>query len=114
MFLDQRTTHMPQTVNINAPLAGTYVAGQTAGIRPYGNAAGNIFQYESVGIQKVEWIEIHATSKLNRKISLTAQYYVIDAHNNGEWAPNTMPSDPYNRNADWGRAYWAGDWARNF
>jgi hypothetical protein len=103
MYLDQRTNHMPQSVNINAPLPGTYQAGQP--VYPYGQATGNIFEWESGGIQKVKWLEIHVNSKVNQRISLSAQYEWIDAHNNGAW-DNTTPSNPYNFNQDWGRASW--------
>jgi hypothetical protein len=106
MYLDQHTTHMPQTINMNAPLPGTYVAGQMAGIRPYGDPAGNIFQYESGGVQEVKWLEVHVTSKLNPRFSLSAQYLLIDAHNDGGW-DNVTPSNPYNPSADWGPASWA-------
>ncbi|HEU4871187.1 MAG TPA: TonB-dependent receptor [Pyrinomonadaceae bacterium] len=37
-------------VNINAPLGGTYIPGQpNSGVRPFGNEAGNIFEYQSTG-----------------------------------------------------------------
>jgi hypothetical protein len=99
-YLDQFTTHMPQTLNINAPLPESR-------IRPYGDAAGNIFQFESGGIQKVKWLEVHVTNRLNRKVSLSAQYLLVHAHNNGGW-DNATPSNPYNVEADWGRAPWTG------
>jgi hypothetical protein len=103
MYLDQRTNHMPQSVNINAPLPGTYQTGQP--VYTYGETAGNIFEWESGGIQKVKWLEIHVNSKVNQRISLSAQYEWVDAHNNGAW-DNTTPSNPYNFNQDWGRASW--------
>ena len=105
MYLDQRTNHMPQTVNTNAPLPGTYAAG--APVYPYGQAAGNIFQFESGGIQKVKWLEAHLNTKISSRVSLNAQYTLIDAHNNGGW-DNATPSNPYNFQADWGPASWAG------
>ena len=37
-------------VNINAPLGGTFIPGQPIrGVRPFGNEAGNIFEYQSTG-----------------------------------------------------------------
>ena len=37
-------------MNINAPLGGTYIPGQpNSGVRPFGNEAGNIFEYQSTG-----------------------------------------------------------------
>ena len=61
----------------------------------------DIFEWESGGIQKVKWLEIHVNSKVNQRISLSAQYEWVDAHNNGGW-DNTTPSNPYNFNQDWG------------
>jgi hypothetical protein len=106
MYLDQRNNHMPQTLNINAPLPGTFVPGQGGGVRPYGDAAGNLFEYESGGIQKVKWLEVHVNTKLNQWLSLNTQYLVISAHNNGGW-DNATPSNPYKFDADWGAASWA-------
>jgi len=97
IYRDQRTTHMLQTVNINTPLPD--------GVRPYGNAAGNIFQYESGGNQKVKWVFLQAINKPNPKISLTTQYTYMSAHNEGD-DDNGTPSNPYNFQQDWGRAGW--------
>ncbi|HEY2382768.1 MAG TPA: carboxypeptidase regulatory-like domain-containing protein [Terriglobia bacterium] len=103
-YRDQRTTHILQTVDINAPLA-------FGGVRPYGDAAGNIFQFESGGIQKVKWITLQLNSKFNEKISLTTQYTFMHGFNtdaytdSGQWS-SAIPSNPYNLNQDWGRAGW--------
>ena len=106
-YNDQRTTHLPQTVNINAPLPGTYATGQP--VYPYGQAAGNIFQYESGGIQKAQWLEVHVNSKINQKISITANYSLMNAHNDWDWNnQGSTPSNPYNFGQDWGRASWNG------
>jgi hypothetical protein len=107
MYLDQHTTHIPKAVNVNTPLAKTDVNGQPGGIRPYGDAAGNLFQYQSVGIQEMKWLEIHVSSKVRRNMSLSAQYFLIDAHNDGGW-DNLTPSNPYDFNADWSQASWTG------
>jgi hypothetical protein len=103
IYRDQRTTHIPQTVNVNTPLPG--------GPRPYGDAAGNIFQFESGGIQKVKWLTVQVNSKVNQRISLTSQYTLMGAHNHdgytdgGQW-DGAYVSNPYNLNQDWGRAGW--------
>src|SRR5437763_1039828 len=45
-----RTLHSLRSVNINAPLAGTFnPALPTSGVRPLGQSAGNILQYQSNG-----------------------------------------------------------------
>ena len=111
IYRNQRTTHLLQTVNVNAPLPD--------GVRPYGDAAGNIFQFESGAIEKVNWITLQLNNKLNQKFSLSLQYSLMDAHNhsgytdNGRW-DSSMPSNPYNLNADWGRAGWVTKHNVNF
>jgi hypothetical protein len=104
IYRDQRTTHVLQTVNINAPLPG--------GVRPFGDAAGNIFQFQSGAIQKAKWLTAQVNSKLNPRVSLTLQYTFMDAHNHGGYTDSgrwelATPSNPYNLNADWARAGWA-------
>ncbi len=49
-YIHSRTKHQQRFVNINAPLGGTFIPGQpNSGERPLGNAAGNIFEYQSTG-----------------------------------------------------------------
>ena len=49
-YTNTRALHLDQTVPINTPLPGTYIPGQpNSGVRPYGLAAGNLFEYESGG-----------------------------------------------------------------
>lgn len=49
-YIHSRTKHQQRLVNINAPLGGTFIPGQpNSGERPLGNAAGNIFEYQSNG-----------------------------------------------------------------
>lgn len=111
IYRDQRTTHILETVDVNAPLPGTYVPGQGGGVRPFGDAAGNIFQFESGGIQKVKWLTLQLNNKFNEKISLTTQYIFMHGFNtdaytdSGQWS-SAIPSNSYNINQDWGRAGW--------
>ena len=45
-----RFQRLMRVVNINAPLGGTFIPGvPNSGVRPLGNEAGNIFQYQSTG-----------------------------------------------------------------
>jgi Carboxypeptidase regulatory-like domain len=112
IYRDQRTTHIGQTVNINAPLPGTYVAGKSDGVRPLGAAAGNVFEFQSGGIQKAQWLSVQLNSKVRPGISISAQFYLMNAHNHGGYTDggrweNAFASNPYDLNQDWGRAGWA-------
>jgi carboxypeptidase family protein len=45
-----RTNRTMRTVNINAPLGGTFIPGiPTSGVRPLGDDAGNVLEYQSSG-----------------------------------------------------------------
>ncbi len=97
-------TRFVDTVNINAPEPGTYVPGEPlSGVRPFGLAAGNIFEYEPVGVivQDQGWVEVN--NKLSRKVSLTANYQL--SWSSDDFAMGT-PSNPYNIRQDYGPSAW--------
>ena len=49
-YAHSRFQRLRRYVNINAPLGGTYIPGiPNSGVRPFGNEAGNIFEYQSTG-----------------------------------------------------------------
>jgi len=49
-YAHSRFQRLRRYVNINAPLGGTYISGEpNSGVRPFGNEAGNIFEYQSTG-----------------------------------------------------------------
>ena len=49
-YAHSRFQRLMRYVNINAPLGGTFIPGQpNSGVRPFGNEAGNIFEYQSTG-----------------------------------------------------------------
>jgi hypothetical protein len=95
-----RALHMSQTVPINTPLPGTYVVGQqNSGVRPYGLAAGNLFEYESGGLMKQHILMYNFNTRFSRKVSLFGNYQF----NHSEDLPGS-PTDPYNFMQDWGRS----------
>ena len=96
-FTNTRGLHQMQTVPVNTPLPGTFIAGQAnSGVRPYGNA-GNIFQYESGGMMKQNILMANFNTRFTANLSLQGNYSYSIAHD----LPGT-PSDPYNFAADWG------------
>ena len=49
-YWHSRTQHIQRLINVNAPLAGTFIPGNpTSGERPLGNEAGNVLEYQSNG-----------------------------------------------------------------
>ena len=99
-YTNTRALHLSQTIPINTPLPGTYVFGQSAsGLRPYGAAAGNLFEYESGGLLKQNILMVNFNTRFNAKVSLFGNY----SYNNAHDLPGT-PSNPYNFQQDYGRS----------
>jgi hypothetical protein len=49
-YAHSRFQRLRRYMNINAPLGGTFIPGDPdSGVRPFGNDAGNIFEYQSTG-----------------------------------------------------------------
>ncbi|HEX4138244.1 MAG TPA: TonB-dependent receptor [Bryobacteraceae bacterium] len=97
-------THFITTLNVNTPLPGTYnPADPLSGVRPYGSAAGNIFDYEPVGIvnQDQMWVEVN--SKPNSRVSITASYQASWSSDDFTQGP---VSNPYDIRQDYGRSPW--------
>jgi hypothetical protein len=97
-------THFITAVNVNTPLPGTYnPADPLSGVRPYGLAAGNIFDYEPVGVinQNQMWIEVN--NKLNSKVSITANYQASWSFD--DFTQGTV-SNPYDIRQDYGPSPW--------
>ena len=93
-------TRFIDTVNINTPEPGTYnPADPSSGVRPFGLAAGNIFEYEPVGIIKQDQMWVEVNNKLNRRVLLTANYQA--SWSSDDFA-NGPISNPYNIKQDYG------------
>jgi hypothetical protein len=102
-YLHITGNHFPIIVNINTPYPGTYDPNNPlSGVRPYGNAAGNIFQYESDGIYRQKLTFVKWETKIDKRLSLTANYTLQFSEHDGNWM--ATPSNPYNFKADYGRA----------
>ncbi len=105
-FLYVHVTHLSMNINLNTPLPGTYIPGQpTSGARPYGNAAGNLFAYESEGVftQRGGWFTLN--HRWNDRVSISANYQYLDVR--GDSGDTGWPSNPYNLRQDYGRISWA-------
>ncbi len=99
-YTHTQALHMQQTVPINTPLPGTFIAGQAnSGVRPYGLAAGNLFEYESGGILRQNILMANFNTRFSTKVSLFGNYQF----NKSNDLPST-PTDPYNFWQDYGRS----------
>jgi hypothetical protein len=99
-YTTTRALHLQQTVPINTPLPGTYIFGQAnSGVRPYGLAAGNLFEYESGAHMNQHILMYNFNTRFSRKVSLFGNYQF----NHSEDLAGT-PTNPYNFAEDWGRS----------
>jgi len=103
-YTETRGVHELLTRDINAPLPTVYNSqGIASGPRPFGAAAGNIYQYEAAGVFRQDQLLTSVTAKVNSKFSLFG-YYVYGHAMSDTDGPGTMPSNPYDLRADYGRA----------
>jgi hypothetical protein len=93
-FVNTRTLHLLRTRNINAPIGG---------VRPLGDARGNVFQYESSGILNQNQLLINANTRFNPNFSIFANYTLGKASSDTDGA-GTFPADNYDLSAEYGRS----------
>jgi len=95
-FLSARALHLLRSRNINAPLPGT-------GIRPLGNAPGNIFEYESSGRFNQNQLIIGLRNPLNSRMSIIVTYILNKAMSDTDGA-ETFPANTYDLSGEYGRS----------
>lgn len=100
-YLHARGVHQLLTNDINAPLpdSGYDPLNPTSGVRPFGNAAGNIYQYESVGLFNQNQVIATFSVRRGARLSLNGWYTLNYANGN-----TGSPMNPYNIAEDYGRA----------
>jgi hypothetical protein len=102
-FVASRTLHVLRSVNLNAPLPGTFdpqVRG--SGIRPLGTI-GDVYQYDSSGIANQKQLIVSVRNQLNPRISLFGSYILGKAKSNSDGA-GTFPANPYDFSGEYGRS----------
>ena len=107
-YLNSRGGNQVLLNNINTPLPGTiippYYLNPTTGTRPFGDAAGNIYQYQSEGIFRQSQLFVQSTVRAGAKLMLFG-YYVLNYANGDTSGAGSFPSNPYNILQDYGRAF---------
>ena len=93
-YVNTRTLHLLRTRNINAPLNG---------VRPLGDARGNVFQYESSGILNQHQLIINANTRFNPNFSIFTNYTLGRAESDTDGA-GTFPADNYDLSREYGRS----------
>jgi hypothetical protein len=105
-FTYSRGTHELRTVDINAPLPGTYIYDANtvlvSGIRPY-SYDGDIYDYQSTGTFKQAQLSIGVNTSIGKRVTLFSRYAYGHAHSDTDGL-TTMPANPYNFANEWGRS----------
>ncbi|HEX5703847.1 MAG TPA: carboxypeptidase regulatory-like domain-containing protein [Pyrinomonadaceae bacterium] len=98
------TRRSVRTLNINAPLGGTFnPAIPTSGVRPFGLAAGNIYEYNSDGRSRYDSLSVGANGKIAGKIDFWTNYSLNYSRGN-DWGTTGSPFDAYDYSNEWARA----------
>jgi hypothetical protein len=103
-YLNSHGVHQLITNDINAPLPGTFPLGQPQlGTRPYGNAAGNIYDFQSGGLFNQNQLIANFNLRLNNKLTLGGFYTLgcANADTNGNGGGLIM--NPYDIEQTYGR-----------
>ncbi len=98
-YYNSRGVHELRTVNINAPLPGTYPASP---VYPMGNA-NPVYEYQSSGLFKQSQLSANINARINARYSIFGYYSLGNAHSNTDGV-NTFPVNTYNQSTEWSRA----------
>ena len=102
-FINARSLHLLRSRNINAPIPGTFTIDPATGQRPFGAAAGDIFVYESSGIQNLRQLIFNVSGRLNPNISVFGTYILSSTKNDTD-GPNSFPINSYDLSSEYGRS----------
>jgi hypothetical protein len=111
-YVNSRGLHQFVTNDINAPLPGTFNPSDPAsGVRPFGAAAGNIYEYQSDGIYRQTQLIANVHVQAGNRLSLFGYYVFNDAHGDVGLNELSNPSgndyfqtNPWDLSMDYGRA----------
>ncbi len=98
-YYNSRGVHELRTVNINAPLPGTYPGSP---VYPMGNAD-PVYAYQSSGLFKQSQLSANINARLNARYSMFGYYSLGRAHSNTDGV-NTFPANSYDFSNEWSRA----------
>lgn len=95
-LLSTRGLHLLRSRNLNAPLP-------ESGIRPLGDARGNVFEYESSGRFNQNQLILSLRNPVSSKMSVMATYLLNKARSDTD-GPDTFPVNPYDLTGEYGRS----------
>jgi hypothetical protein len=95
--------HEFMTRNINAPIPESYTGIAATAAYPYGLSAGPIYELESAGVYRQQFLVINVNSRVNRKVSLFGFYMINRAKSNTDGV-GTFPANQYSLAGEYGPA----------
>jgi len=97
------TVDTQRTVNINAPLGGTFIPGQpNSGVRALGQSAGNIFEYQPTGRSIGNSLNLNLNGNL-KKANFWGGYS-LGKQRNTDGGNSGSPFDAYDFTHEWARS----------
>jgi hypothetical protein len=104
-YLNAHGVHQLLTNDINAPLPGTFQLGEPQlGTRPFGNAAGNIYDFQSGGLFNQNQLIANFNLRLGTKFTLGGFYTLSYANADTTGNSGGLTMNPYDIRQDYGRA----------
>jgi hypothetical protein len=98
-----QTIRTQRTVNINAPLAGTYdPAVPSSGTRPLGNSAGNVLESQSTGRSAYDSLSVGINGKVGKVNFWTS--YSLNSSRGTDNGTSGSSFNPYDFSQEFGRA----------
>ncbi|HEV8428734.1 MAG TPA: hypothetical protein VGQ41_12610, partial [Pyrinomonadaceae bacterium] len=101
-YMHARTNRTVRTVNINAPLGGTFIPGMpNSGVRPLGADAGNVLQYQSTGHSVSNTLSVNINGRL-KKIQFWSGYN-LNKSRSTDGGQSGSPFDAYDFSNEFAR-----------
>jgi len=99
-YTNSHGLHMLRSLDINAPLPGTY--NPAGGVFPFGTP-NPLFLMTSSGLYNQNQLAVNVNSRLSQRVSLTGSYGLNYARSNTDGL-GTFPANPYNYAGEYGPA----------
>ncbi|MBV8845504.1 MAG: TonB-dependent receptor [Bryobacterales bacterium] len=102
-YTNSHALHVLRSLDINAPLPGTVIAGRPGtGVFPFG-APDSYFLMTSSGLYNQNQLIVNVNTKLNSQVSLSSSYTLNRARSNSDGL-GTFPANPYDFTGEYGPA----------
>jgi hypothetical protein len=102
-YAHAHTVDTVRSVNINAPLGGTFIPGfPNSGVRPLGESEGNVMQYQSTGRTVGNSLNINVNGNLKKVNFWTG--YSLSKQRNLDSGTSGSPFDAFDFSNEWARA----------